>query len=77
MKITTIEHGFEYQAEQIFESMLEDYNHEMVTRKVNEEPVYTFRAWLWNERETLGGLFYERLDEWCGIDQMTEKYNEV
>ena len=36
MKITTIEHGFEYQAEQIFESMLEDYKHEMEIRKLTD-----------------------------------------
>lgn len=76
MGFTTIEDGFEYQAEQIFESMRDDYIQECKDRKADGLTILPFSEWLWNNSEDLGKLFYERLDSWCGIDQMTGKYNE-
>jgi hypothetical protein len=79
MAFTTKEGGFEYQAEQIFDEMRSDYIDECDELKANGESsqIKTFSDWLWNNQEDLGRLFYERLDSWCGIDQMTEKYNET
>jgi hypothetical protein len=76
MNIRTIEDNFDYQSEKIFEEMREDYNEEMEVKKINEEATDTFSAWLWNNKEDLGAKFYERVDEYLGIDEFTEEYNK-
>ena len=75
MKIRTIESDFEHQSESIFESMLEDYREEQKNRKDDEDEVETFADWLWVNRADLGEAFYNRFNEYAGIDESTKKYN--
>jgi len=75
MDITTINDTFEYQIKQIFESMKDDYELEMAEKDVNNEPLDTFSNWLWNNKDDLGTKFYDRIDEYLGIDEFTKKYN--
>jgi len=75
MDITTINDTFEYQIKQIFESMKDDYELEMAEKDVNNEPLDTFSYWLWNNKDDLGTKFYDRIDEYLGIDEFTKKYN--
>lgn len=70
MNIRTIEDGFEYQAKSIFENLHEDYKAEM--RGELDDDIITFADWLWNNRESLGGAFFERVDEYCGVDELVE-----
>lgn len=76
MEFRTMEDGFEYQMENIFDDMKSDYDEEQESRKEGGDSIQTFPDWLWDNREEFGEKVYTRLDEWCGIDEMTEKYNE-
>lgn len=75
MNIRTIEDNFDYQAHSIFEDMREDYEYEQAENKEAGDRVFTFAEWLWSNREELGKRFYERFDDYAGIDDETEKYN--
>lgn len=71
MNVKTIESNFEYQVEQIFKSMFSDYKEEMET----SNQILSFSDWLWKEKEQLGETFFNKVDEFCGVDEITEKYN--
>lgn len=75
MNIITEEHDFEYQSGCIFSQMEEDYRLDQACRIKSELPVQTFSEWLWENLDTLGKLFYERFDEWAGIEESTYQYN--
>lgn len=75
MSIRTIEDNFDYQAEKVFEDMLDDYKDEQRQRKKDADTVQTFAEWLWDNRTEFGEKIYNRLDEYLGIDESTEKYN--
>jgi hypothetical protein len=75
MEFRTQEDGFEYQAQSIFEAMEQDYKDEQSDRQESGEDTQTFAEWLWKNTDELGRLFYERFDEWCGIEKSTENFN--
>jgi hypothetical protein len=75
MNVRTQEDGFEYQAKEIFEEMEQDYKDEQEQRKEDGEDIQTFAEWLWKNTDDLGKIFYDRFDQWCGIDESTEEFN--
>lgn len=70
-----LEENFEYQAKQIFKSLKTDYEEEQKDRLTSNEDIMTFSDWLWENKELLGEAFYERLDEWCGIVEITQEFD--
>lgn len=75
MIISTIEDNFEYQLNQVFADMIDDYNKEQKHRESDDESIQSFAEWLWNNRSDFGEKMYERFDEYCGIDESTEDLN--
>lgn len=75
MSIRTIEDNFEYQAKEVFNSMVDDYQEEQRQRKSDGDSVMTFAEWLWENRSEFGELIYNRFDEYAGIDESTEDLN--
>ena len=77
MNIRTIEDNFEYQAKEVFNDMLDDYNYEQKERKADGDEIQTFAEWLWNNRTEFGEKMYNRFDEYAGIDESTEDLNHA
>ena len=75
MNIRTIESDFEYQAKQVFHDMLEEYKEDQKQNKKHEEEIQTFADWLWDNRSYFGDQMLTRLDEYVGIEELTESYN--
>ena len=75
MNVRTIEDNFEYQAKEVFNDMLEDYQDEQNERKADGDDIETFAEWLWRNREEFGEKMYNRFDEYAGIDESTENLN--
>ena len=73
--IRTIEDNFDYQANEIFQSMKEDYDNDQKDRIENDEETESFANWLWKNLPELGRLFYEKLDQYAGIDEFTNEFN--
>ena len=73
--IRTIEDNFDYQAHEIFKDMVFDYETEQNHRKITGFETETFSEYIWRNQKELGRLFYERFDEYVGIDEETKKYN--
>jgi len=61
MRKYTLASDFEFQVEEIMEKFREE-----VTLKENEEEVT--HDTLWDNRELLGGLFYEAVCNYCGFE---------
>lgn len=75
MNVRTIEDNFEYQAKEVFNDMLEDYQDEQNERKADGDEIQTFAEWLWRNREEFGEKMYNRFDEYAGIEESTEELN--
>ncbi len=75
MAIRTLEDGFEYQAKCLFKEMEQDYKDEQEQRKGDGEEIQTFAEWLLKNTDELGSLFYDRFDQWCGMEESTEDLN--
>lgn len=75
MNIRTIEDNFDYQAKEVFNDMLEDYQAEQNERKTDGDEIQTFAEWLWNNRTEFGEKMYNRFDEYSNIDESTEDLN--
>lgn len=75
MTIKTIESDFKYQMNNVLESMKEEYNEEQEHRKEVDLPIQTFSEWLWVNLHDFGQEVYQRLDEWCGMDNLTQDLN--
>lgn len=75
MNVRTVESDFEYQMNQVFETMKSEYQEEQEHREEGELPTQTFHEWLWNNLQDFGQEVYQRLDEWCGVDDFTQDLN--
>lgn len=73
--IRTIEDGFEYQARQIFEGMLQEYEEDQKDRYELRACAQTFAVWLQGKQNYLGAAFYDAVDAYMGIEETTEGYN--
>jgi hypothetical protein len=68
MEIRTIEHDFEYQMKEVFSQMKEAFEYDVLT----DGYTGTFSGWLWNNTEEFGKYTFERVDSWCGVDELFE-----
>ena len=76
MKTTTKDDSFNFQMEEIFEQLEDDYKDEQESRKKNGVfVVQTFHEWLWDNVREFGELVYSRYNEYAGMEEKTEKYN--
>ena len=66
MHIRTIEDGFEYQVKTIINKIKEELADEI---EDSEQRVLTDDL-LWQNRKLLGELFYDRISEYCGFEDI-------
>lgn len=66
MQIKTIDENFDYQVDEIFKKIYEDYKEQI------KESNLSFSDWLWANPNELGKAFFERVDEYQGIDETIE-----
>jgi hypothetical protein len=73
--IRTIEDNFDYQADQIFKELADSYKDAQENRKKEGVNIQTFSDYLWENLDELGRAFFEKFDQYAGIEESTEKYN--
>lgn len=74
--MTFKEDTFEHQIKLILEEFKDDYISEQEeNEKDGQDPIITFDEYLWRNRTELGEKFYDRIDQYIGIEEITEPYN--
>lgn len=68
MNISTLEDDFEYQVKEVIQRLVNDYKGED-----NSLTGASIDNWLWDNRDELGKYFYEKVDEYFGMDLITEQ----
>lgn len=66
MEIRTIEDNFDYQVDKILEKIYKDWGENI------KEDGLPFADWLWANPAELGKAFYERVDEYQGLEETIE-----
>lgn len=68
MNISTLEDDFEYQVKEIVQRLVDDYKDEDDSLTGT-----TMEDWLWNNKDELGKYFYEKVDEYLGMETVVEQ----